>query len=130
MTSGLRQDAVQKAIAAPQSVCLDYETFKNNYKDTKSLCEEAGFTFTPLVFEAHGGGWSAAALRVFGQIAKQQKSAGILCKEGVSLKIAQRLSTAIHMANSRAVLKRLSTGMPSAPTVLDLEAADVDSDMD
>ena len=33
-------------------------------------------------------------------------------------------------ANSRAVLKRLSAGMPSAPTVLDLEAADVDSDMD
>ena len=40
-------------------------------------------------------------------IAKQQKTAGSHCKEGNSLRIAQRISTAIHMANARALLKRM-----------------------
>jgi len=59
-------------------------------------------------------------------IAKQQVSAGFRCREGNALRIAQRLSTAIQMANSRAVLKRLpqlgNGGIPIA------DLADVDED--
>ena len=59
---------------------------------------------------------------------QQQRNAGFTCKEGTSLRIAQRLSTAIHVANARAVLKRLSQQAPGRREAFDLEAADSDSD--
>ena len=64
-----------------------------------------------------------AARRLFDHVAKQQQSAGLSFKEGTGMRIAQRVSTAIQLANSRAILKRLGQRMDSSP-VLDLEAAD------
>ena len=121
--SGLRADAITKVVGEPESIFHDYESFKNTYKSTKSKCEQAGHAFTPMVFEAHGGSWSAAARSVLDSIAKQQLASGGACKDGHSLRVAQRLSTAIHMATSRAILKRLWQADVEAD-VFDLEAAD------
>ena len=102
----------------------DYVHFKCQYKDTKQLCATQGLVFTPIIFESHGGGWSPDALRIFDKIAKQQTSSGYRCQEGNSLRIAQRISTAIHMANSRAILKRLAMRSKCVPQIFDLAAAD------
>ena len=126
LTSGLTNDSVWKAADSPHLVYEDYCDFKCRYKDTKQLCASQGLVFTPIVFDVHGGGWSPDALRILDAIAKQQVSAGFRCREGNALRIAQRLSTAIQMANSRAVLKRLpqlgNGGIPIA------DLADVDED--
>ena len=127
VTSGMRADRVEKAISNPEAIHLEHESFKRGFKDTKDKCVQEGVAFTPVVFEAHGGGFSAVARRLYDQIAKQQASAGLSCKEGLGMRIAQRISTAIHVANSRAILKRLWQGMPE-PKVFDLEAADALTD--
>ena len=119
ITSGLRADRVSVAISEPSRLFAEYEESKNNYKDTKSKCEREGFIFTPLVIEAHGGGLSAATRRILDHVAKQQSVAGVFCKEGASLRIAQRISTALHRANARAILKRLA-GAPSRPEFTEL----------
>jgi len=121
VSSGMRMDRVSMAVSEPSRLFTDYEEFKNKYKDTKSKCEQEGFTFTPLVFEAHGGGFSVATRHVLEHIAKQQKTAGLFYKEGASLRLAQRISTALHMANSRAILKRLARA-PNRPGFAELSA--------
>ena len=90
----MRADRVSMAISDPSRLFVEYEGFKNSYKDTKSKCEREGFTSTPLVLEAHGGGFSVATRHVLEHIAKQQKIAGLFYKEGTSLRLAQRISTA------------------------------------
>ena len=120
---------VWKAADSPHLIYEDYVHFKCQYKDTKQLCASQGLVFTPIVFESHGGGWSPDALRIFAEIAKQQSSSGFRCREGNSLRIAQRLSTAIHMANARAILKRLPKLSKCGPQVFDLVVDDeVDED--
>ena len=98
---------VWKAADSPHVLYEDYAHFKCEYKDTKQLCEAQNLVFTPIIFESHGGGWSPDSLRIFDNIAKQQTSTGFRCREGNSIRIAQRLSTAIRMANLRAILKHL-----------------------
>ena len=58
LTSGLTNDNVRKAADSPHLVYEDYCDFKCRYKDTTQLCASQGLVFTPIVFEAHGGGWS------------------------------------------------------------------------
>ena len=124
VTSGMRQDMITKAIDTPESIVMEYENFKRTYKDTKSQCDQARLEFTPVVFEAHGGGWSQAAGRICEHISKQQISAGFSCKEGPSMRIAQRISTAIHLANARAIQRRLWQDETELTQAFDLEAAD------
>ena len=107
----------------PEAVIIDYEAYKNTYKDTRSRCDAQRFVFTPVVFEAHGGGWGAAARRIYDNIAKQQTNSGMRCREGTSMRIAQRISTAIHMANSRAILTRLSPNNGTSHAPLDMDPA-------
>ena len=123
VTSGLRSNVLQNSIHNPEAVIIDYEAYKNTYKDTRSQCEAQGLVFTPVVFEAHGGGWGAAARRIYDNIAKQQTNSGMRCREGTSMRIAQRISTAIHMANSRAILTRLSPNNGTSHAPLDLDPA-------
>ena len=44
------------------------------------------------------------------------------------MRIVQRISVAIHMANARAILKRLQAAEPPSSGLFDLEAADMDMD--
>ena len=74
-----------------------------------------GFEFVPLVAEAHSGAWSPGARKVLDRVAEMQKASGGEPGEVSSLRIAQRLSVALHRANARAVLRRSSPPEPDAP---------------
>ena len=95
-----------------------YERFLEKFKwyDQPTLPTSAGRTPSS----------STAARRLFDHISRQQKSSGMSCKEGLGMRIAQRLSTAIQVANARAVFKRLGPMTTGASLVADLEAADFD----
>ena len=93
-------------------------------------CEAQRLCFTPVVFEAHGGEWGTSVRRVFDSIASRHTASGCRSKEVAGLRIAQRISSAIHMANSRAILKRLWPRDVEGPSIIDLEAADATSDVE
>lgn len=59
-----------------------------------------------MIAEAHSGAWSPAARQVLDRIAKMQAASGGDQEEVASLRIAQRLSIALHRATARAVLRR------------------------
>ena len=129
VTSGVRSDVVWQSGQEPEQLFDQYEQTKFTYKDTKNLCEAQGLEFTPLVFEAHGGGWSTKTRRVLDFLAKQQSSAGDYCKEGTGLRLAQRLSTSLHRENARAILKRVGgLQRDSTPVITDLTAWGADTD--
>ena len=46
--SGLRRDKWKISAEAPQSLFADYESRKNEYKDTKDHCENKGVGFCPM----------------------------------------------------------------------------------
>ena len=130
LTSGLRSDRLDRSATDANEVLALYEDFKASYKDTKAKCEQERFVFTPIVFESHGGGFSKTALRILNHIANQQVAAGLQIRQGASTRIAQRVSTAIHMANARAVLKRLIRNGGEPNHTYDMEAADAATHLD
>ena len=58
---------------------------------TDEACREAGFSFVPMVMEAHGGGWGAGARAVIGSIARCVAAACSVEPAVASLEIAQRI---------------------------------------
>lgn len=56
--------------------------------------------------ESHGGSWSSTTRNIIGRVAAGQSSAWNEDGEEASLRIAQRMSVALHRENVRAVLKR------------------------
>ena len=68
---------------------------------------KAGFKFTPMVLETHGGGWGPLARSVLDKIAKGQSAAWLEGQEPSSLRIDQRISCSMQRENARAVLRRL-----------------------
>ena len=54
-TSALRADYLQSVPEQPSKVFEDYEGFKKTFKNTADECDAQGFTFTPMVVEAHTG---------------------------------------------------------------------------
>ena len=92
-----------------------YEAFKRTYKDTADVCANQGFTFTPMVVEAHSGAWSPSARQVWDRCAKAQSSAWNENGEASSLRIAQRLAFALHRENARAILRRMQS-LEDAPS--------------
>ena len=88
--------------------------YKRNYKDTQKQCEEQGFTFQPLVVEAHGGGWSKALRLVVAEVARRQRTVGTSSADEPALRIAQRISISITAENARAVLRRAPQGEEAA----------------
>ena len=107
-TSGMRSDAIDRSRQDGGSVFASYEDKKRTHLDTDRICREAGFRFTPLIFESHGGGWSPLTRKVLDGIAKSQSAAWLIGSESPSLRIAQRISIALHRENARAVLRRLA----------------------
>ena len=90
----------------PGFVFQRYEHLKRSFKGTAQSCEAQGFDFVPMVFEAHGGGWSPLARATLDWVSKQQASCHNDDPAAVSLKIAQRISCTLHRENARAVLQR------------------------
>ena len=76
------------------------------YKDTAKFCEAKGFVFTPMVLEAHGGGWSPLMRAAVDWIAKRQAACHNEDPCSVPLKIAQRISCSLIRDNARAILQR------------------------
>ena len=67
---------------------------------------EAGFVFTPMICEAHSGAWAPNARRVLDRVSRGMAACSGEETEVVSLRLAQRISVALHRANARAILKR------------------------
>ena len=91
---------------SPGLVFCRYEQMKREYKDTAQLCLEAGFTFSPMVLEAHAGGWSPLTRHTFDWLAKAQAASQHEDPSIVSLRIAQRISCTLQAENARAILQR------------------------
>ena len=90
----------------PGLVFHRYEEFKRSFKDTAQSCEAAGFVFTPMVLEAHGGGWSPLVRTAVDWVAKRQAARHNEDPSSVSLRIAQRISCSLVRDNARAILQR------------------------
>ena len=108
-TSGLRADLLAASAASSSAATERYEEFKRQHQDTARLCAAQGFTFLPMVVEAHGGGWGREARRAFGVLAKRVADATGEDAALVADQHAQRLSVSLHRENARAVLRRLQT---------------------
>ena len=106
VTSGLRNDLYRAVAEDAGTVFAEYESFKRQYKSTDQLCHNQGLCFTPMVLEAHGGGWSPLVRGVVDWIA--QKSAAVHNERpsAISLKVAQRISCTLQRENARAILRR------------------------
>ena len=76
LACGLRADTLNTAAAEPGAVTTRYEHAKCVYRNTKSHCQDKGFTFTPLVLEACGGGWGVDASLVVAELAKTMTDPG------------------------------------------------------
>ena len=112
-TSGLRADSMMAATTDPASILSAYEDFKSSFKPpgedtaTGEACKQAGFAFLPMIIESHGGGWAPSARRTLDAIAKHTGACWRQGTEPESLRIAQRLSCALHRETARAILRRL-----------------------
>ena len=72
------------------------------------MCEAAWFTFVPMILEAHSGGWRGAARGPLGWIAQRAVTTSNEEPDITALRLAQRISSALHRENSRAILRRRS----------------------
>ena len=123
VTCGIRPSRVSLACRAPEDVLQEYTEYKNNHNDTAAECQRQGFLFTPFIVEAHGGSWCPDARRLADFTARQQVAAGMWAKEGLPLRLAQRISCTIQVQNARAMLRRLAQPKWSSSED-DLEAVD------
>jgi hypothetical protein len=129
VTSGMRNGVVPQAVCNPELITAEYAKCKVAFQDTGARCAAEGLTFTPVVFEAHGGGFGAGTRRVLDFVAAQQVAAGQWCPEGVSMRVAQRISTALHGANALAILRRMPWGQ-GGPGEVSLLGNDDEGDED
>ena len=105
-TSALRSDLLNTTASNPAFLFDQYENFKRQYKNTGQAAVEAGFVFTPMICEAHSGAWAPNARRVLDRVSRGMAACSGEETEVVSLRLAQRISVALHRANARAILKR------------------------
>ncbi len=73
---------------------------------TREACHRAGFSFIPMVLEAHGGGWGAGARAVIVSISRCVAAARNVEPAAASLDIALRIPIGLHPEKARAILKR------------------------
>ena len=125
VTCGMRHDSWQHAAQDPNIIFEKYEAFKREFRSTDETCTRQGFTFQPMIIEAHGGSWSPAARRVFDSIAQHQTAAWNEGQESTSLKLAQRLSCSLQRENARALLRRFVDMEPQAA----VDAWEVEAEM-
>ena len=86
----------------------DYAIAKGDYLGTKGKCEREGFSFLPVVFEGHGGGWGTEGRRVLGYLGHVLECGGGWVREGHPARIAQCIAISLQRENARAVLNRLA----------------------
>jgi hypothetical protein len=123
VTSGLRSDLLSASVADGGEAATRYETTKRNYLNTARLCSDAGFSFIPMVVEAHGGSWGSEARRAFAVLAKRVADSTGEDASLVADRHAQRLSVLLHKENARAVLQRMQSPIGGSNARLSASAA-------
>jgi hypothetical protein len=114
VTSGMRADLFRACRENPGEVFERYEKIKREYKSTAAACESANFSFVPVIFEAHAGGWSSTARALMDHLAREASAWQREPLSVISLQTAQRISIALQRETARAVLKRLPSVGPVA----------------
>ena len=122
-SSALRSGLLASTVDHAASVFENYEGFKRTHLDTERIANEAGFQFTPMICEAHSGAWSLTARRVIDRISEAIASTSGEEKHVTSLRVAQRISVALHRANARAILQRVAAVKSSIPERVTDESA-------
>ena len=118
-TSGLRSPSTAaRALHDGSAAVRGYEDFKNSYLDTRSACISDGFSFTPMVAEAVGGGWGPSAKKVFLELAKTKSLISGESKNKILSQFYQTTGTIIHRENARAILRRCTAVFPEARQIL------------
>ena len=113
VTSGLRSAAtITATLQNANATTRDYEDHKNSYLDTRNACTSDGFSFTPMVAEAVGGGWGPSAVKVFFELAKTKSLMTGEPKNKILSHFYQSLGLIIHKENARAILRRCSVTSP------------------
>jgi hypothetical protein len=103
----MRADLFRACRENPGEVFERYEKLKKDYKSTAAACEAANFSFVPVIFEAHAGGWSSTARALMDYLAREAAAWQREPLSTISLQTAQRISVALQRENARAVLKRM-----------------------
>ena len=116
VTSGLQLGWYRRTAQDPGMLFAHYEDHKRTYRATEQQCRSEGLRFTPVVLEAHGGGWSPTGRKIVDWIARSAAAASNEKMATVALKIAQRMSCALQRENARAVLRRQSQPDSTPPT--------------
>ena len=106
VTSGLRQDIVQRTFVDPTSATSSYEDHKREHNNTETDCEAEGITFIPMVMEADGGSWGSAASKVFAEIAKTNATRTGDSRTTTLSQLYTNLGVTLHRENARAILRR------------------------
>ena len=112
VTSGLQASLYRRVLEDPNAAFEQYEAFKRGFKQTDQACRDQSLRFTPMVLEAHGGGWSSTFRRVGDWISRNAAACSHEESSAVAFRIAQRISCSLQRENARAVLKR--QGQPTA----------------
>ena len=99
---GLRRDRRHHSANDHTHALTEYEDFKRNYLSAAKQCGQQGLQFTPMVVDAHGGGWGLAAKEAFKIIAREHANHG-------HFELAQRISITLERENARAILRRLGS---------------------
>jgi len=119
VSSGLRSPStVATSLQDGGATNRDYEDFKNSYLDTRNACISDGFSFTPMVAEAVGGGWGPSAAKVFFELAKTKSLISGESKNKILSQFYQTTGTIIHRENARAILRRCTPVFPEARQLL------------
>ena len=84
----------------------EYENVKRSYLDTDEKCQQAGFTFIPMVCEADGGGWGPAAHKVWSVLAKQKAVIAGEQDSTIVSHLLQSLGLILHRENAHSILRR------------------------
>ena len=102
----MRNDIFRDSASVPEAAIQQYEEFKKNFKRTEDACRDVGLRFTPVVLEAHGGGWGGSLRGVVDWIAKATATLHNERESVVSAKIAQRIASTLQRESARAILRR------------------------
>jgi hypothetical protein len=91
-TSGMQVGLFRDAPRSPELVFERYERFKWERLATDRACRIAGFRFSLMTIEAHGGGWNPSARRTLDWITAQVAAASDESRSEVTPRIAHRIA--------------------------------------
>ena len=116
VTSGLKSGHLGQVIKSPELVFSQYEATKRQHLSTEDVSKAAGFRFSPLVLESHGGGMSQLTRRFVSWLAGAVAATRGTDEDREALRIAQRMSATLHREGARAILRRLVPVEECRPT--------------